>query len=210
LVAIADRAGGDWPERARRTAITLSGLEAQDDESAGVRLLGDVRTIFTTKGTDRISSATLAAELHELEESPWSEWYGKPITQHGIAKLLKHFEIRPRSVRLDDEATPKGYRLDQFEDTFSRYLPKKNATTPQPSAHTRLRANSVRHTPELVSAENGLNSPWVEACGDVAVSNGGHGDGDLAEALCLVCELRPVVGGTCSLRCAECREKSAA
>jgi hypothetical protein len=33
---------------------------------------------------------------------------------------------------------------------------------------------------------------------------------DLAEALCLICELRPVEGGPCSLRCAECRAKAAA
>jgi hypothetical protein len=33
---------------------------------------------------------------------------------------------------------------------------------------------------------------------------------DLAEALCLICELRPVAGGPCSLRCAECRKKAAA
>jgi hypothetical protein len=32
----------------------------------------------------------------------------------------------------------------------------------------------------------------------------------LAEVLCLICELRPVVGGPCSLRCAECRKKAAA
>jgi hypothetical protein len=94
LLAIADRIGGDWSERARSAAVALSGLEARDDESAGVRLLTDIRAIFPTRGDDRISSATLASELRELEESPWSEWYGKPITQHGIAKLLKHFEIR--------------------------------------------------------------------------------------------------------------------
>jgi hypothetical protein len=35
-------------------------------------------------------------------------------------------------------------------------------------------------------------------------------DEDLAEALCLICELRPVDGGPCSMRCAECREKAAA
>jgi len=128
LFAIADEIGGEWPARARSSAIALSGLEAQDDESAGVRLLADIRAIFATKGDDRASSATLAAELHALEESPWSEWSGKPITQHGIAKLLKHFEIRPRTVRLHDETTPKGYRLDQFEDAFARYLPEK---TPQ-------------------------------------------------------------------------------
>jgi hypothetical protein len=210
LLAIADRAGGDWPERARRTAITLSGLEAQDDESAGVRLLADVRAIFAAKGTDRVSSATLATELHELEESPWSEWYGKPITQHGIAKLLKHFEIRPRSVRLDDETTPKGYRLEQFEDAFSRYLPEKNATTPQTNAHAGLGANLDRHTPELVSAENGQDFAWINGCGDVAVSNGDHGPGGLVEALCIVCDSRPVDGGPCSMRCAECQEKTAA
>jgi hypothetical protein len=208
LFAIADEIGGEWPDRARSSAVALSGVETQDDESAGVRLLGDVRAIFATRGDDRISSATLAAELHELEESPWSEWYGKPITQHGIAKLLKHFEIRPRTVRFDDETTAKGYRLDQFEDAFSRYLPEKNVTTSQPNADAGLRANSDRHTPELVTAENGANSAWINACDVVTVSNGNHGDGDLAEALCLTCELRPVVDG--SLRCAECREKTAA
>jgi Protein of unknown function (DUF3631) len=210
LFAIADEIGGDWPGHARSTAVALSGIEAHDDESAGVRLLSDIRAIFATKGHDRISSATLAAELHELEESPWSEWYGKPITQHGIAKLLKHFEIRPRSVRLDDETTPKGYRLDQFEDTFARYLPEKTATTPQPNAHAGFRANSDRHTPELVSDENGPDSAWINGCGDVAVSNGDHGAGDLVEALCIVCDSRPVDGGPYSLRCAECQEKAAA
>ena len=208
LLAIADEIGGDWPDRARKSAIGLSGIKAQDDESAGVRLLADVQEIFATKGTIRISSATLAAELHELEESPWSEWYGKPITQHGVAKLLKHFEIRPRTVRFDDETTAKGYRLDQFEDAFSRYLPEKNVTTSQPNAHAGLRPNSDRHTPELVTAENGPNSAWIKACDVVTVSNGNHGDGDLSKALCLVCELRPVDGD--SLRCAECQEKAPA
>jgi hypothetical protein len=208
LLAIADEIGGEWPDRARSTAVALSGVEAHDDESAGVRLLFDVRAIFAAKATDRISSATLAAELHELEESPWSEWFGKPITQHGIAKLLKHFEIRPRTVRLDDEATPKGYKLEQFEDAFARYLPEKNATTAQPNAHAGLRTNSGRHTPELVATENGPDSAWIDGCGDVAVSNGNHGDGGLAEALCILCELRPADGN--SLRCSECREKVAA
>jgi AAA domain len=33
---------------------------------------------------------------------------------------------------------------------------------------------------------------------------------DLDEPLCLICELRPISGGPCSFRCAECREKTAA
>jgi Protein of unknown function (DUF3631) len=210
LFAVADEIGGEWPDRARSTAVALSGVETQDDESAGVRLLSDIREILATRGEDRTSSATLAAALHELEESPWSEWYGQPITQHGIAKLLKHFEIRPRTVRFDDETTAKGYRLDQFEDAFSRYLPEKNVTTSQPNAHAGLLANSDRHTAELVTAENGPNSSWIKASDVVTVSNGSHGAWDVADALCLVCELRPVTGGPYSMRCSECQETGAA
>jgi Protein of unknown function (DUF3631) len=106
LLAIADRAGGEWPQRARAAAVRLSGDDLPDDESAGVLLLHDIGAVFESQGVDRISSATLAAELHEIEQSPWAEWYGKPISAHGIAKLLKQFDIRPRTVRLEDETTP--------------------------------------------------------------------------------------------------------
>jgi hypothetical protein len=85
LLAIADLASGDWPERARSAARQLSSFDARDDESAGVRLLADIRAVFKAQGVDRISSVTLAAELHEIEESPWGEWSGKPITPRGIA-----------------------------------------------------------------------------------------------------------------------------
>ena len=36
--------------------------------------------------------------------------------------MLRPFRIRPRSVRVGDE-TAKGYRVEQFEDAFARYLP---------------------------------------------------------------------------------------
>jgi hypothetical protein len=124
-LAIADRAGGEWPKRARSSAVRLSGEVLSDDESAGVLLLHDISTVSTAQEDDRISSAGLAAELHEIEESPWGEWYGKPISAHGIAKLLRQFEIRPRTVRVDDRTTAKGYLFSQFEDAFARYLPEK-------------------------------------------------------------------------------------
>ena len=41
LLAIADHAGGEWPERARRALVELHGGREIDDESAGVRLLSD-------------------------------------------------------------------------------------------------------------------------------------------------------------------------
>jgi len=45
LLAIADRAGGSWPMRARLAAVALSSEEDMP-ASAGIRLLADVREVF--------------------------------------------------------------------------------------------------------------------------------------------------------------------
>jgi hypothetical protein len=55
LLAIADAAGGEWPQRARTAAVALSG-GGRDDASLGVRLLTDIKAIFTTRGVERLRS----------------------------------------------------------------------------------------------------------------------------------------------------------
>jgi hypothetical protein len=166
LFAIADLAKGDWSQKARAAAIALSGSETRDDSSAGVRLLADVRAIFGRRGTDRIASTALVADLHEIEEAPWGEWYGKPITTHGVAKLLSPFDIRPRTVRLDDETTARGYRLDQLEEAFARYLPvsnRNNNTTQQPCGFAAT--SEASH----VTEENSLDPASINGCVGVSV-----------------------------------------
>lgn len=123
LLAIADAAGGEWPARARRVAEKLALTAARDDQSTKIALLADIRTVFLNNQVDRISSADLAAALGAMEERPWSEWkVGLPITQNGLSRMLAEFGISPSGIRIGT-ATPKGYRLDQFRDAFSRYLP---------------------------------------------------------------------------------------
>jgi Protein of unknown function (DUF3631) len=46
LLAIADLAGGDWPERARRAALELSAGGDSEDDSVGVQLLAHIRDRF--------------------------------------------------------------------------------------------------------------------------------------------------------------------
>jgi hypothetical protein len=41
LLAVADLAGGEWPERARRS-VALS-ASSEDDDADGVRLLADIQ-----------------------------------------------------------------------------------------------------------------------------------------------------------------------
>ena len=50
LFAIADLAGGDWPQRARKAALALSGEHVVEDDNIGTMLLSDIRGIF---GVDR-------------------------------------------------------------------------------------------------------------------------------------------------------------
>jgi hypothetical protein len=122
LLAIADLAGDEWPERARAAALELANGPGGEEESAGVLLLSDTRRVFDEQGAERLSSAALVAALHEVEESPWAEWFGKPITQTAIAKLLKRYGIQPKKLRFGEE-TARGYERAWFEEAWERYLP---------------------------------------------------------------------------------------
>ena len=91
LLAIAELAGGEWPEIAREALVELCSSAQARDESIGVRLLADIKDIFKDGDVDRIPSADLAAALAEIETSPWGEWgkAGKPISAAKLARLLR-------------------------------------------------------------------------------------------------------------------------
>lgn len=134
LFAIADAAGQNWSVDARKASLALSGQS--EDEAAGTQLLTDIRACFDRQENPErsILSSALVEHLGGMEDRPWSEWrQGKPITAPQIARLLKAFDIRPRTVR-NGTQTAKGYLHEQFEDTFARYLPSalQAATPSQP------------------------------------------------------------------------------
>ena len=116
LLAIADAAGGAWPERAR--AAAAAGHVAGGDEASLIELLlGDIRDAFAKREAnkvepaDRISSGDLVTALVAIEGRPWAELgkSRKPLTQNGLARRLRPLSIAPDSVRVDEKRTPKGY-----------------------------------------------------------------------------------------------------
>lgn len=122
LLAIADAVGGEWPGRARRAVQCVAAAAGDDNQSARVTLLADIRAIFAERRADRLPSAELVEVLVAIEGRPWAEWKaGKPITANGVARLLARFKIIPDTIRLGDR-TLKGYQLAHFHDAFSRYL----------------------------------------------------------------------------------------
>jgi putative DNA primase/helicase len=178
LLAIADAAGADWPQRGREASRLLSGRTALDDSSAGTMLLSDMKGIFEKSG-DRVSSTAAVAILNEMEHRPWPEWRrGKPLSPRQLAALLKPFKIEPRTIRLEN-ATPKGYVLADFEDAFDRYLPPNTATLPQ-ITKDEASSQSLAATDSAVVADGSLGRQFGDNdCGVVVDAQGSsdtHGD----------------------------------
>lgn len=136
LLAIADIAGNDWPQRAVHAALKLSGAEGES-LSVGVELLADIKELFDNNRADKISTADLITALCDDDEKPWSTYNrGKPITPRQISKRLGEYGIKSKTVRIG-YATHKGFELDQFKESFGRYLtvsPLLSVTTSQTTA----------------------------------------------------------------------------
>ena len=121
LLAIADLAGGTWPEKARRAACLLSGEE--QDGAIGVELLRDIRSAFGDD--DVIRSSDLVAKLTADPERPWAEWkHGRrPLTQKQLAGLLAPFHIISLTVHPPGLPDGKGYRRIDFQEAWAAYCP---------------------------------------------------------------------------------------
>ena len=138
LVAIADLAGGDWPDRAQAACINLCSIERDDESTAGERLLVDLRTIWDKDAehmptNDHIATSVILERLHGLEESPWGDWFGKPLGARSLARLLRPYGVRSVTFRLNENETPKGYALSDLADPWHRYA---TTATPQQDDET--------------------------------------------------------------------------
>lgn len=122
MLAIADLAGGEWPARARAAAAELSGDDELADESHGVTLLGAIRAVVGNQ--DRLATSGLLEQINDDEELPFGGWRdGRGLDGRRLAKLLRPFGVKPRTVRFEDGTTAKGYLREQFTDVWARWLP---------------------------------------------------------------------------------------
>ncbi len=120
LLAIADAAGGEWPSRSRVAAVALVASGREAGASLGVRLLGDLRTVFGS--ADGMHTQNILQALHVIEEGPWGDLKGKPLEGRGLAWLLRQYDVHSRDVRVG-EVVKKGYIRTDLHDPWSRYLP---------------------------------------------------------------------------------------
>jgi hypothetical protein len=130
LIALADEAGGGWPDIARDAckALVAAADSADEDRSLAVKLLSDVKQVFAGKGVAFLSSANLVAELRRIEESPWNDFELNPSK---LAYRLREFSVKPGRNTLGNA---RGYSLEWFGDAFERYT-RQNPSDPSETRH---------------------------------------------------------------------------
>jgi putative DNA primase/helicase len=127
LLAIADDAGGDWPQRARAAAVLLTPSE-EDEQDVPTMLLRDIRDAFISSGKSVLFSERVVSDLCARENRPWAEYdRGRPLTPIKLAQALKEFGIEPKRIRYDG-CNLHGYRVEWFAELFATYF-----TEPEPT-----------------------------------------------------------------------------
>lgn len=119
---------------------------------------------------DRIATADLLAALHGLDEAPWGDWYGRPLSARKLAEKLRPYGVHSRTVRLDDGSTPKGFLGEQFEGAWSRYTP----TFPLSKRHNATTRSGSGIEPDF-------ETPQEPPCGGLKNAANPHGDWVVAD-----------------------------
>jgi hypothetical protein len=108
LLAIADTAGGHWPDTARNACRHFVLNTGPQITSPGIRMLADLRDLFTHHQTDRLPTKTILTELLNLDEAPWGDLHGKPLDARRLARELGRYGARPVTFETGEGST-KGY-----------------------------------------------------------------------------------------------------
>jgi hypothetical protein len=170
LFAIADVVGGDWPVRARKAAVVLSGGSEASDDTPGLQLLEDCHAIWrdSDHDADQIASADLVKQLNELPDRPWADFRSaKGISAAWLAKRLGAFDVAPAGTMRFNGKQCRGYRWSAFIDAWERYLilqpsqcPNANKSGPELPISNRPATKPGRMQKRKLSQQ-------IRACGTV-------------------------------------------
>ena len=121
LFAVADMAGGAWPARIRRAADAVTGRAAERATTADHKsmLLMDCRRVFDEAACPFMASHGLDGALHAMEDRPWSEYRGRPLTATLRGRWLRGFGVHGAK----DARDVRGYYRAAFHEAWKTYGP---------------------------------------------------------------------------------------
>ena len=160
LTAIADLAGGEWPEMARQAAVSLT-LSARENNPIGSLLL-DIMVVFVELKAERMFTRRLIAGLNAFTERPWRELTrGREMTDQILGGVLRPYNVSPRTLWIEG-ASAKGYAKADFAEVFKRYIPRSEIDA--------LLAEDAALKAHPPSSDSG--APGSPSCDSEATSNG--------------------------------------
>jgi Protein of unknown function (DUF3631)/CHC2 zinc finger len=201
MLAIADMAGGEWPDRARIALIKLCSTTGED-VSIGIKLLIDLKRIFDGTDadeiapTDKLPTIDILNRLVAIEDDrPWAAWWlddlkhnkpQKPATR--LAKLLKPYHapdgkrIKPRSIKLNDDTVLRGYYREDFTAAWERFLPCPGKAATSATSATYERKTVAASGPVAASEGQGATENAQEGSGSSGSSGSAGGEARGLEA----------------------------
>jgi len=174
LFAVAELAGGTWPERTKCSAVALVAHSRRETPSLNVRLLADLHEVFRAYGDPaELTTEAIMTALLKLEEAPWNEvTRGKPLTARGLAQRLKGYGVQSHDLRTgtDHNKVLKGYARVDFCDAWARYLPSPPAPAPpSPSLSPQECATAATRATDSEFTENDRVNPVAARSGLEAI-----------------------------------------
>jgi hypothetical protein len=165
LLAVADAAGGHWPETARCCAVALV-ADARDKAGGfGLQLLADLRTVFGAEQS--MTTEAIIEALNQMEESPWGDIRGKPLDARGLSRRLGKYGIKPKVIRVG-ERTPRGYDRADLLDSWVRYLPDEESCAVADVALADGNGGDGCCTPEALVTKSDPTHPEVRELDETA------------------------------------------
>jgi hypothetical protein len=165
LLAVAEIGG--WSERARVAAVALMTGAEREDDSITFALIRDISDVFAANDDEPMKTAVLLDGLHRVGESPWAEWHGRPLSAHGLSRLLKPYRIKTMPVWADGE-TVRGYKVEQFSDALVqlgvrsvRGVRDETRSQESPNAPNAPNASPAGSHPPAIGEDEFL--PWLFA-----------------------------------------------
>jgi uncharacterized protein DUF3631 len=116
---------------AKQLSDEKSGLDV--DDSQGIRMLADIRTLLSEAEHRRMSTAKLLVQLREELDGHWDD----KLTAVKLARILRPFQVSSKQLWIG-KTNARGYEYEDFEPVFKRYLPPKVARPARTSEIKRI------------------------------------------------------------------------
>ena len=123
MLAIAEAAGGIWPNLASKAALELS-KDTDDADTFATKLLKALKQDFENEGEAHDQgfqlTTNICEHLNQDREAPWANFKNQ-MTAELLAKNLRRYKVQSEQITLNSKQV-RGFYWKKLQPIFDRYL----------------------------------------------------------------------------------------